>query len=366
MKKLSVAYIFDKEPGIFQPYLQDFIQEILKTDEISVGIFFFSRKIRKSEDRRVKFIKSYSFKDYLFRLLFKVRLIQYSNYFEYCLRDYDIIHFKISYLKNKINANKPFYKSKIVIFTLRGADTYLKPHIDDSWRLFFTDTYNVLNSFIVMSNHQKRYLNEIWKVPNNKINVISPGIKLVNNQYPKILKPIRLISVFRMCWEKSIYRNFKFVHYLIKKGLKIRYTIYGDGNDFQQLFYLRTKFGLENIIDIRGKANSEEIHSSLVKHNFYLQLSETESLGVSILEAQGRGLPAIIYKNGDGITETINENTGLCIDDETFSDGYEFIKDLSRNEKRYNNFSRCAKENASKNFSLENEIRNLTNIYLSY
>ena len=68
------------------------------------------------------------------------------------------------------NKNRP----KLVV-TLRGSDTYLRPWYDTRWLDFYKHNSKGIDAFVVMSNHQKRYLQK-WgfTITLGRINVHIP------------------------------------------------------------------------------------------------------------------------------------------------------------------------------------------------
>ena len=126
------------------------------------------------------------------------------------------------------------------MITLRGGDTYLKPWVDNTWLTFYKNSFHFIDAFVVMTNHQKKYLIEKWNVKDCLIYVIpvSFGIrKKVKPKYPNIGQ-IKLMSAFRMTWEKNINECLLLAKKMKENGVNFIYDFYGNGKDISQLYFL--------------------------------------------------------------------------------------------------------------------------------
>ena len=98
-------------------------------------------------------------------------------------------------------------------------------------------------------------------------------------------------------------------------------------------------------------------------YDFILQLSSSESLGMTVIEAQSLGLPAVI-SNSDGLPETIiNNKTGLIVDKYNILSTVEKLYLIWSNKEIYEQYSFSAIENSHMKFSIENEVEKLHHLY---
>lgn len=346
-------------PNLYQTYLLNLLTNI----ESVLNIKSFSYSKNKNAD--ISF-KTYGLKDNLQRILSKIGLSKYksADIKEFC--KYDIIHIQHSYLFSKILKLKKIESPPKVIITLRGGDTYLKPWFNDKWKTLYKNN-QLVDAFIVMSNHQKEYLQIKWKVAKEKIHVIPVSFGDKTSNIPKVpnREKLKLVSAFRMTWEKNIFDCIKFAILLKDKDIDFSYDFFGDGGDLSQLYYLRDKFNLSSHINIKGKVSNEMFKDKLKGYDFFIQLSLSESLGAAVIEAQSEGVPCIVSASG-GLPETlINEVTGFVQKNNDLYTLVEKTIKLWKNEKEYFKFSKEAILFSNNNFSISKEIKSLENLYRS-
>lgn len=345
-------------PATYQAYLLNLLEELKKIIDIKVLTY-------KKDNRADYTIKSYGLKDRIQRLAFKTKISKNASLDIKVMKNYDIIHIQHSYLFSKLfplfkkNKNKP----KMVI-TLRGGDTYMKPWQSKTWREFYKINSHFIDAFITMSHHQKEHLTK-WGIDNNKIHVIPISFGNKNNALPKYpnTEILKLVSVYRMCWEKNIEGTIRVAKGLKEKNIPFMFDIYGDGNDLSQLYYLIDKFKLSNEINVMGKVENVVIKERLRDYDFLLQLSISEALPTTVLEAQSEGLPCIV-SNSDGLPEAvINKKTAIVSDYNNYEYFINEIISLWKDNVRYYSYSLESIKNSNHKFSTDIEIKKLMNLY---
>lgn len=347
-------------PKVYQTYLLHLLKNlklVLKVQSFSYG---------KSELADISF-KSYGTLDVFQRIMFKIGFSRYKSRDIKIFSKYKIIHVQHSYLFKKIIPFKKLIKKPKVIITLRGGDTYLKPWLHKRWKDFYLNESNNIDAFIVMSKHQKEYLHRKWKVPKEKIHVIpvSFGEKTSIEAKEPNKNKLKLVSAFRMTWEKNIMACVKLAILLKDKNINFSYDFYGDGGDLSQLYYLRDKFNLTSCINIKGKVSNDIFKENLKKYDFFVQLSLSESLGATVIEAQSEGVPCVVSASG-GLPETIIDRvTGFVQKSNDLNLMVDNIIHLWQNEKKYMEFSKQAILFSNENFSISNEIESLEKLYKS-
>ncbi len=111
--------------------------------------------------------------------------------------------------------------------------------------------------------------------------------------------------------------DFKRVHVVpdVLNGIKhkkIRWIHFGDGNMRGVLLEKAKELKAHIIFDFRGEVQNSEVHKYYQnnKVDFFMSLSESEGLPVSMMEAQAFGIP-IIASIVNGVGEIVNETTGI-------------------------------------------------------
>ncbi len=366
-KVVKIFQVLDEYPVFYQPYLPPVLKAFNEDDDFQSQIVTFKQlkgekadvilphyKLRHIKDRLNNVFKNYTI-NYLERLAINANV--------------DIIHLQHSYLFSKIVNLLKLQRSERpkVVMTLRGGDSYVKPWVYKKWQVFYRDYADKVDVFIVMSEHQREYVSSKWGVKKRKIHVIpisyigkiSRDFKVPNK------KKLNVLSVFRLCWEKNIEQHLRVIKRLNDNGVPVRYTIIGDGKEMGKLKYLVDLFDLKDCVEILGKIPNSELNHYYHKSDLLLQLSLSESLGMSVIEAQAHGLPAIVSDNG-GLPEVIRHGkTGYAISifkEELIIDS---MVNLWENEELYKRFSQQAIKNVADKFTVKNEVESLTKLYKS-
>ncbi len=356
---MKILYLFDHYPTLYQEYLATLLHQIKKQLNVKVLTY--------NNDEKADYnVISYGFSDKLHRLTYKLNLSKYPSKDIKIMSNFDVVHIQHSYLFAKLT---PFFttlnssKPKLVI-TLRGADTYIKPWVNDKWKELYKTNAQFIDTFVTVSQHQKEYLKK-WGIPENKIVVIpiSFGNKFVATPKKPRGKTIKIVSAFRMCWEKNITGNLQVIKKLKEKGISLQYDVCGDGHDKGQLLYLIDKYSLTDEVSYKGKIENKDFVKQLDNYDFYLQLSHSESLGMSVIEAQTKGLPVIVSNEG-GLPEIVIHNqTGFLVDTYKIEQAADYIIELWNSPRKYTQFSTQAITHAQDNFNVNRECDSLTNLY---
>ena len=367
-KKIKVNLVFQEYPLFYQPYIKLLVDKLKTSNALNISFTFFKAKEKSSESdvfimpsyrsRRIKEIYNK-----LFNPLFKK--LTYPEIY-WIKKKTDIIHLQHSFLYPHIlNIVKfPNIKRPKVVITLRGADTYIKPWTMERWKFFYSAHGNNLDAFITVSKHQKKYLMD-WGIREEKIHVIPISFGTRSDAKPKYSSEneIKIVSAFRMCWEKNIDGNIRVIKSLVDKGHKVTYDIYGDGQDLGQVFYLINRYQLQDHVSFKGKIENAKFKEILSDYDFYLQLSLSESAGATAIEAQSKGVPCIV-SDSDGLSEMISNNkTGYAIPHYDVDAAADRIIDLYINKEAYYSFSKRAIEYVNENFSVEMEVKRLLKLY---
>lgn len=367
-KRIKIDLLFNEFPLTNQMYIYDLLQKLNGENVLDLSV---TCDTKLTLDSSLKIVKIPS---YYYRKLYEkcIRLVnsKYKNlsYIEikWLQNHTDIIHIHHSHLINKVGdilnlkkENRP----KIVV-TLRGSDTYIKPWYFKTWKHYYKDYFPEIDALIVQSEHQKNYLITIWEVDEQIIHVIPSSIKASISLPEKRLEDtIKIVSSFRMCWEKNIEGNIRVIRVLVDKGYNVRYDIYGYGQDLGQVYYLIDKFNLKSYINVKGKVANSQYLEALKNYDFYLQLSIVESLSISVIEAQSKGIPAIV-SDSSGILETIKPNeSGFAVPYYNVEMAAEKIIDLINNQTKYFEFSTEAIQHVNSKYTNDIESEKHLELY---
>lgn len=353
---MKILYVYDKMPGTYQKYLLN----LLVTIKLKLNIKALAYDTNKVADYKVT---RYGVQDYFQFLVFKLKLSKYKSIDLKYMSNYDIVHLQHSYLWRKLEGFKKLKKVPNLIVTLRGGDTYVKPWLGDSWKQFYQNSDHIA-AFVVMSENQKKYLMQ-WGVSQEKIHVIPISFGKESVSLPKLPNPnvLRLVSAFRMTWEKNIEGTLRFAKILKEKNIPFEFDIYGDGHDLGQLYYLIDFYKLTGLVTAKGKVDNDQLIKVLPEYDFFVQLSFSEAFPTTVLEAQSVGLPCVISSSGGLPEAVLKDKTALVQDFSNLEELAEETIKLWKNKELYFLFSQNAIAYVNENFSTEKEIEKLTNLY---
>ena len=362
---VKVVQLFHSYPLFYQPYIAPVVNALHEQKDLDFRVIHFDGpsepmaiKVPKYYKRRLNERLQNLYRNYSLPL----------NYIEhYCLKeDIDILHIMDSFLFSKVlnMLELPANNRTKVVMTMRGDDTYVKPLKYDKWKLFYKSQAHKVDAFIVMSKHQKAQLVKLG-IDASKISVIP--ISFIQSQTIKSHKPhkkeLRIASAFRFVWEKNIDGNLRVIKILKNAGYQVRYHLFGSGHLSSELVFLIDKYDISDCVILKGKLPHDDLMNALLESDFYLQLSHSESLGMSVIEAQSLGLPAIISNSG-GLPETIDVgHSGYCVDAWDSDQAAKHIIALWKQPSTYASFSKKGIEYSSLNYSQELEVERLSTLY---
>jgi len=353
---MKILYVYEKLPENHQNYLLRLLKQVKK--HLNVKTFGYK------ESELLDFSLKKNITKKVFQKIHNVVQKGEPSTDISTFKKFDILHIQHSYLWKKMIPLLELKKRPKIVITLRGGDTYIKPWTFKRLEEFYARKNNAVDAFVVMTNHQRNYI-ERWGVSPDKIHVIPISFGDVSNAEPKYPNKavLKIVSAFRMTWEKNIEGHLRFALVLKERGIPFTYDIYGKGPQLDQLFYLVDQYDLSNNVNVKRAIDNEKLMSALPSYDFLIQLSMSESLGMSVIEAQSKGVPCVISNSG-GLPETVIANETAIVhhyhDLEILAN--ECIK-LWEDRERYYAFSKRSILNANDKFSTAKEIVALTQLY---
>jgi len=150
---------------------------------------------------------------------------------------------------------------------------------------------------------------------------------------------------------------------LVKKEIPAKLVLVGDGPDRSECERLTRELDLHDDVKFLGKQDGlEEILNCA---DLFLMPSQSESFGLSALEAMACGLPVISSSVG-GLPELVRHNeTGYIAEFGNVERMALYTIDLLKNEKKYKAFSKNARARAVNNFELDSIIPKYEKYYES-
>lgn len=231
----------------------------------------------------------------------------------------DVISVHFPMIVNPFVEYLPWNCPKMGVF--HGTDVRLLQAMDDNIRKKFIlelgDNYNrfafrspkLLETAISLGFNREKSVTIITGISENLI----ANEKIIENKIYEKEENIQLIFAGKLVKQKRIEVVLEALS-LLQGKLKFRFTIVGDGPEFENLNKISTKFNIQKFITFSGEKNRKEVSSLMSSSNIFIMMSTNETLGLVYLEAMAQGC-IVIGSKGEGIDGIIrNEFNGYLVD----------------------------------------------------
>lgn len=330
------------------------------------SIFFIFNPIFWNELRIIR--KTYNKKISL--VIFKTALISLFNakclaykYLKIAKNYENSNHYFYSYWSNDsaiaISLLKKENSTIISVSRIHGWDVYFETSICNylPYRHFLSMN---LNSIYSISEDGINYCRNTWQIPNkNRIQLSRLGVRKQealseNNDVFTIVSCSNVIPLKRV---ELIYQSVK----LASVDRKIRWIHYGDGVNFKKLqegVNVENSSSLEVILKGRLENSVVLEEYKTIKPNLFINLSTSEGVPVSIMEAMSFGIPVIATDVG-GTGEIVNKENGILLSSDSTShevasiiEKFQKLSNEDKVKKRKSAYSTWENEfNADENYS---------------
>lgn len=131
----------------------------------------------------------------------------------------------------------------------------------------------------------------------------------------------------------------------------IQWTIAGDGQD---LAFMKAQFTEEtDRVRFLGNIPYFNVPDILPKHDVYFLCSDYEGLPLSLLESMGAGLVPVVSDLPSGISEVVNDSSGIRVPIDDENAYTEALVRLANNRELVYTMSRCAILQVNKDYSID-------------
>lgn len=226
----------------------------------------------------------------------------FTYYFNHVFED-DAIVFNDARLLDKslIECNKKL--KRVLVF---HSTHLINSDIRGSYKIALSKNENI-DKYIVLTNYQKKDIQQDFEINDSKINVIPHFVESINDN--KIINKIdQFCYVGRISKEKQIDHIIQAFSKYINKGYESKLLIYGKDEDGEKnkLQNLVHELNLENYVEFKGYTNNpkEVFRDSIAS----ILTSEFEGFGLTIMESLNNGCPIISYNIKYGPSELIENN----------------------------------------------------------
>ncbi len=176
----------------------------------------------------------------------------------------------------------------------------------------------------------------------------------------------RILIVARLSRQKNIGCAIKALNILVRKGLKLRLVIIGEGELAQELRGLVEKLRLSDYVEFHGFLRTHDIIPEYDRSWIFVLPSVKEGFGLVVVEAQARGIP-VLGANSGAIPELLKPGkTGFVFDPESPEELANLIERLYNNKGLWMRFSAEAVRWAQEKFSYKASAKQLHKLYEAF
>jgi glycosyltransferase involved in cell wall biosynthesis len=195
-----------------------------------------------------------------------------------------------------------------------------------------------INQYIAVSNMVKKFYISELGINKEKITVI-PGFSRFKGKCRKSKNEMRarldiskdefvVLGSGTVDWRKGVDSFIKIASLVKtkqnKKNIKFIWIGgYKSGINFKQAVYDIEKLGLQGMVCFLGHVDNVEGY--LLASDVYALTSREDPMPLSAIEAARFGLPIICYNNASGISDFLNDETGICVN---YLDENQFAKEV--------------------------------------
>lgn len=203
---------------------------------------------------------------------------------------------------------------KINLYTrIHGMDVYEDQHSESNFFFQFRAfQFKQIKKVLAISLNGKNHLLKANNIPENKISLARLGTTDFGLNKIEALNCFRIIS----CSSFHAYKRVELIiDILAHSSKKIEWVHFGDG-DQKNIILEKAKHLPKNVtFTFMGFHNNAFIMEYYRQNHIdlFINVSETEGIPVSIMEAISFGIP-VIATNVGGVAEIVNEKTGFLID----------------------------------------------------
>jgi glycosyltransferase involved in cell wall biosynthesis len=150
---------------------------------------------------------------------------------------------------------------------------------------------------------------------------------------------------------------------LVKEEDNVHLVLIGDGPEKDRYQKMVDDFGLQEMVTFVGFVPQEELPYLLTQLDLFILPSESESFGVSALEAQACGVPVIVNNVG-GLPEVVKHGeTGIIIPNNDPEQIYKGIKTLLNDDFNRHQMEIKAAKFVKKNYQWDDCVQKMVNLY---
>jgi colanic acid/amylovoran biosynthesis glycosyltransferase len=280
----------------------------------------------------------------------------------------DLLHFEFGALAVEQMHLKELLGCKVVV-SFRGYDLNLsgleqKDYFEEVWKS--ADALHLLGEGLWKRARERG-------CPSDKAHVlIAPGIDaetLAANSRTFVGiapgRPLRILSVGRLTWEKGYEYGIQAVGLLRGLGVKCELQIVGDGPSLESLAFARHQLGLPDNVKLAGGLTATSVREEMAKADVFLHPAVSEGFCNAVLEAQAMGLP-VVSTNAGGLPENVVDGeTGFVVPRRNALALAQKLQLLALSPSLRAQMGETGRRRVGSNFRIEDQINKFEELYRS-
>ncbi|HUT25137.1 MAG TPA: glycosyltransferase family 4 protein [Sumerlaeia bacterium] len=181
---------------------------------------------------------------------------------------------------------------------------------------------------VVSSGHARDLLGELWHVPEEKIEVLIPGVAEEHFDEAYLAKPCadpsrprRILSVGRLVARKGHSIVLEALPALLERFPGLEYTIVGEGPLEGELRETVERLGLGDTVRFTGRLDPQDLLREYARSDCFAlpnvddpATGDTEGFGIVFIEAAAHGLPVVGGRTQGTQDAILDGRTGLRVD----------------------------------------------------
>ncbi|WP_175990072.1 glycosyltransferase [Bacillus sp. Marseille-Q1617] len=197
---------------------------------------------------------------------------------------------------------------------VHGGDLYSERHALPYLPLQ-EEVIRSLDKTYSISSNGKQYLANKFPEINQKIEVSRLGTKGIEHSYGEVEQKSDELKLVSVSYLKSVKRVHLIAEAIKKAAVPIHWIHIGDGPEKERIQHIIEEFPAQCKGELVGNFTNDEVIQTLGSQPFdlFLNVSESEGIPVTIMEAFSAKIPAIATNVG-GTTEVVNDRNGWLLD----------------------------------------------------
>jgi glycosyltransferase involved in cell wall biosynthesis len=197
---------------------------------------------------------------------------------------------------------------------VHGGDLYSERH-SLPYLPLQEEVIRSLDKTYSISSNGKQYLTNKFPEIRHKIEVSRLGTKGIELSYGDIERKSDELKLVSVSYLKSVKRVHLIAEAIKKTAVPIHWIHIGDGPEKERIQKIIEEFPEQHMGELAGNLTNDEVIQTLGSQPFdvFLNVSESEGIPVTIMEAFSAKIPAIATDVG-GTTEVVNDRNGWLLD----------------------------------------------------